>query len=152
MSDDPAATCVACGAGVPRHFYLSVRPVFLVCPNFCLMASSTYHVMVTPSFVAAERMRSLNAGLNRSWINSFLSPLYVMTITAMICVMTMIAHRFRFYPTSDQEHSSNNGFWDRPAEERAARMEDACERNGIDNFFDLPAEERAKAYGDYDDS
>lgn len=40
----------------------------------------------------------------------------------------------------------NNGFWDRPVEERAARMEAACERNGVTNFLDLPPEERGRAY------
>lgn len=42
----------------------------------------------------------------------------------------------------------NNGFWDRPAEERAVRMEAACERNGVVSFFDLPPEERGRAYDD----
>lgn len=40
----------------------------------------------------------------------------------------------------------NNGFWDRPVEERAAIMEQACERGGVDNFFDLSPEERGEAY------
>jgi hypothetical protein len=40
----------------------------------------------------------------------------------------------------------NNGFWDLPPDERAARMEAACERNGVENFFDLPPEERGRAY------
>ena len=40
----------------------------------------------------------------------------------------------------------NNGFWDRPAEERAARMDAACERGGVSNFFDLSPEERGRAY------
>lgn len=40
----------------------------------------------------------------------------------------------------------NNGFWDRPAEERAALMEAACERGGVVNFFDLSPEERVRAY------
>lgn len=42
--------------------------------------------------------------------------------------------------------SVNNGFWDRSAEERAARMEAACERNGVSNFSDLSPEERGRAY------
>lgn len=49
----------------------------------------------------------------------------------------------------DQQESSmdtNNGFWDRPADERADRMRDAAERGGVENFFDLPPEERAQAY------
>lgn len=49
----------------------------------------------------------------------------------------------RHYPTT-----VNNGFWDRPAEERAARMEAACERGGVSNFFDLSPEERGRAYDD----
>lgn len=40
----------------------------------------------------------------------------------------------------------NNGFWDRPADERAAVMERAAERGGVTDFFDLPPEERAAAY------
>lgn len=45
------------------------------------------------------------------------------------------------------EHVSvNNGFWDRPADERAARMNAACDRAGVDNFFDLSPEERGRAY------
>ena len=51
---------------------------------------------------------------------------------------------------SDYEDSrfndSNNGFWDRPADERAERMRAAAERGGAENFFDLPPEERAAAY------
>lgn len=42
--------------------------------------------------------------------------------------------------------SINNGFWDLPADERAAITEAACERGGVDNFFDLPADERVAAY------
>lgn len=42
--------------------------------------------------------------------------------------------------------NTNNGFWDRPAYERAERMRDAAERGGVENFFDLPPEERAQAY------
>ena len=42
----------------------------------------------------------------------------------------------------------NNGFWDRPAKDRALRMRDASERGGAENFFDLPADERARAYGE----
>lgn len=45
----------------------------------------------------------------------------------------------------------NNGFWDRPADERAARMGAACERNGVADFWDLPPEERARAYGNEDE-
>ncbi len=41
---------------------------------------------------------------------------------------------------------SNEGFWDRPAEERADRMRRAAERGGVENFFDLPPEERAEVY------
>ena len=44
----------------------------------------------------------------------------------------------------------NNGFWDRPAEERGARMEAACKRNGASSFWDLSPEERGKAYDDED--
>jgi len=47
----------------------------------------------------------------------------------------------RQYPTT-----VNNGFWDRPAEERAARMDAACERGGVSNFSDLSPEERGRAY------
>lgn len=43
-------------------------------------------------------------------------------------------------------HAVNNGFWDRPAKDRAARMDAACERGGVSNFFDLPPEDRAAAY------
>jgi hypothetical protein len=45
-------------------------------------------------------------------------------------------------------NDSNNGFWDRPADERAERMRDAAERGGVENFFDLPPEDRAQAYED----
>lgn len=41
---------------------------------------------------------------------------------------------------------TNNGFWDRPADERAERMNDAAEQGHVVNFFDLPPEERAQAY------
>lgn len=47
-------------------------------------------------------------------------------------------------------NDSNNGFWDRPADDRAERMRDAAERGGVDNFFDLPPEDRARAYEDND--
>ena len=40
----------------------------------------------------------------------------------------------------------NNGFWDRPPEERAALMDAACERGGVSNFHDLTPEERGRAY------
>lgn len=51
------------------------------------------------------------------------------------------------YPLRGNEsRSCNNGFWDRPAEERAARMDAAAERGGVSDFFDLPADERARAY------
>ncbi|MFY2995904.1 hypothetical protein ACOTH8_21515 [Achromobacter xylosoxidans] len=40
----------------------------------------------------------------------------------------------------------NDGFWDRPADERAAIMERAAERGGVENFFDLDPEDRAQAY------
>ena len=51
-------------------------------------------------------------------------------------------------------HTSNNGFFDLPACERAHRYEEALERNrdGVTHFCDLPAEERARAYGDRDDT
>ncbi len=42
--------------------------------------------------------------------------------------------------------SCNNGFWGRDPEERASRMDAACERGGTSNFFDLPPEERAACY------
>lgn len=45
----------------------------------------------------------------------------------------------------------NNGFWDRPADERAAIMEHAAERGGVENFFDLEPEDRARAYSQDDD-
>lgn len=44
------------------------------------------------------------------------------------------------------ENDSNNGFWDRPSDERAERMRKAAERGGVENFFDLPPEERATTY------
>jgi hypothetical protein len=50
--------------------------------------------------------------------------------------------------TDSQFNDSNNGFWDRPADDRADRMRAASERGGVDNFFDLPPEERAQAYED----
>ena len=40
----------------------------------------------------------------------------------------------------------NNGFWDREPDDRAARMESACDRAGVSNFFDLSPEERGRAY------
>lgn len=43
-------------------------------------------------------------------------------------------------------NDSNNGFWDRPADERADRMAAAAERGGVENFFDLTPDERAQAY------
>lgn len=49
-------------------------------------------------------------------------------------------------PLPDNYHTVNNGFWDRPPEERAARMDAACERGGTSNFFDLSPEERGAAY------
>lgn len=48
----------------------------------------------------------------------------------------------------NQNTAMNNGFWDRPAEERAARMEWACERFGTGDFWDLSPEERGTAYED----
>lgn len=48
--------------------------------------------------------------------------------------------------TEQRSNSVNNGFWDRPAEERASIMEAACERGGVANFFDLSPEERGRAY------
>lgn len=47
--------------------------------------------------------------------------------------------------------SVNNGFWDREPQERAVRMDRACERGGVSNFFDLAPEERAACYEDEDD-
>ena len=44
----------------------------------------------------------------------------------------------------------NNGFWDRPAEDRSARMDEACRRSGTANFWDLSPEERGRAYDDLD--
>ncbi|MGF6211809.1 hypothetical protein ABIE32_001675 [Comamonas sp. 4034] len=41
---------------------------------------------------------------------------------------------------------SNNGFWDRPADERAEAMHKASDLGGVENFFDLPPDERAAAY------
>jgi len=40
----------------------------------------------------------------------------------------------------------NNGFWDLDADERAAIIESACDRAGIENFCDLSPEERSRAY------
>ena len=40
----------------------------------------------------------------------------------------------------------NNGFWDLPPEERAARKEAACLRFDAVNFDDLTPEERSYAY------
>lgn len=45
-------------------------------------------------------------------------------------------------------NDSNQGFWDRPVDERAERMRKAADRGGVENFFDLPPEERAQAYED----
>ena len=45
-----------------------------------------------------------------------------------------------------QPNTCNNGFWDRPAEERAARMDAACERGGVESFWDLSPEERGRTY------
>lgn len=45
----------------------------------------------------------------------------------------------------------NNGFFDRPAQERAGIMEKAAERGGVENFFDLPPEDRAQAYNREDE-
>jgi hypothetical protein len=42
--------------------------------------------------------------------------------------------------------SCNNGFWDRDPQERAAKMDAACERGGVSNFFDLSPEERGQCY------
>lgn len=42
--------------------------------------------------------------------------------------------------------TTNNGFWDLPADERSAAMEKACDRGGMTNFFDLPPEERGAVY------
>jgi len=46
---------------------------------------------------------------------------------------------------------SNEGFWDRPADERAERMRRAAERGGVEHFFDLPPEDRAEAYRSSED-
>lgn len=48
----------------------------------------------------------------------------------------------------NQRHSNtvNNGFFDLPADERAAAYKSACERFGEANFFDLSPEERGWAY------
>lgn len=43
-------------------------------------------------------------------------------------------------------YDSNNGFWDRDADDRAERMRAAADRGGVDNFFDLPPDDRAAAY------
>ena len=43
-------------------------------------------------------------------------------------------------------NDSNNGFWSRPADERAEHMRAAADRGGVGNFFDLTPEERADAY------
>ena len=51
------------------------------------------------------------------------------------------------YYEDSRFNDSNNGFWDRPADERAERMRAAAERGAVENFFDLPPEERAAAYG-----
>jgi hypothetical protein len=54
--------------------------------------------------------------------------------------------RGRFVFQKEESMANNNGFFDRPADERAERMRDAAERGGVENFFDLPPEERAQAY------
>jgi len=41
-------------------------------------------------------------------------------------------------------------FYDLPPQERAARMEKAAERGGVENFFDLPPDERARVYNHED--
>lgn len=46
----------------------------------------------------------------------------------------------------DDSYQCNNGFWDRPADDRAERMRSAADRGGVENFFDLPPDERAQAY------
>ena len=40
----------------------------------------------------------------------------------------------------------NNGFFDLPAEERAAATDAACERAGVESFYDLSPEERGACY------
>jgi hypothetical protein len=40
----------------------------------------------------------------------------------------------------------NNGFWDRPAEERGEKMDAACRRAGVSSFYDLSPEERSRVY------
>ena len=40
----------------------------------------------------------------------------------------------------------NHGFFDLPAEERAAIADAACKRNDCESFYDLPPEERDRAY------
>ncbi len=51
--------------------------------------------------------------------------------------------KFKFTGYNSQ---CNNGFWDKPAEERAQAMESACNYYGVANFFDLEPEERSRAY------
>lgn len=43
-------------------------------------------------------------------------------------------------------YTSNNGFFDLSAEERAYAYERACRKNGVQNFHDLSPEERSEAY------
>ena len=52
------------------------------------------------------------------------------------------------YNDDDENRGCNNDFWDRDPFDRAARMEAATRRGGVENFFDLSPEERARAYDD----
>ncbi len=40
----------------------------------------------------------------------------------------------------------NNGFWDLPADDRAAAMQAACDRYGVTDFWDLDAGQRGDVY------
>jgi hypothetical protein len=40
----------------------------------------------------------------------------------------------------------SNGFWDLPAPDRDAAMQDACDRYGVVDFFDLDAAQRGAVY------
>ena len=41
---------------------------------------------------------------------------------------------------------TSNPFWDLPADERAAAMEQAAEAAGVQDFFDLDPDQRNAAY------
>lgn len=47
---------------------------------------------------------------------------------------------------SAEDRAANNGFWDLPAEDRAAIFDAAYEETGVVNFFDLSPEERGRYY------